>query len=89
MSFAFVLTYLLDPEDAVEAAVVLAGALLAAELSEDEDDDLLPSPEALVALLLSLLDSLLFLPFEDEEYRSAYQPPPLNCTAGAEISFSR
>lgn len=24
----------------------------------------------------------------DEEYRSLYQPPPLNCTAGAEITRS-
>lgn len=50
------------------------------ELPEDLFESLgLESP-------LEVLPPDLFPPFD--EYRSAYHPPPLNCTAGAEIRRS-
>lgn len=56
-----------------------AGLLSLADEVVEEDDS--AEEEALAA------PPDFFAP--DEEYRSAYQPPPLNCTAGAEIVFSR
>jgi hypothetical protein len=62
---------------------VLGAAELAVLLLDDEDES---DEELLELVLLSLLPA--FDPPFDDEYRSAYQPPPLNCTAGADSSFS-
>jgi len=65
------------PVDGVLGAAA-EGALL---LDEEESDE----EVVLAAALLSPPD---FVPPFDDEYRSAYQPPPLNWTAGADNSFS-
>ena len=61
--------------------VVLGAAVEVLLLDEEESDEEL----LLAAALLSPPD---FAPPFDDEYRSAYHPPPLNCTAGADSSFS-
>ncbi len=74
--------------------MLLAGGVLEAvdgadvvvddEAESDELDGVLDDPEA-----SELPDpSDFFAPLFDDEYRSAYHPPPLNCTAGALSSFS-
>lgn len=72
----------LPDEESDDALLDLAGAALSPEpvfevplLSLELLADDPPSDESLFALLL-------------EPYPSAYQPPPLNCTAGAEINCS-